>query len=273
MSDESLEVVETTQEPSEPVTEEKQTEETDSQDESKTDDKPEKPLSKAEQKAYALQKRIDRQTAANRAAQEKIEALQSQLREFETKQSKVDDAPKEEDYETFEEYQEAIVDYKANKRLQERLQAEKQQQLQAEMQKQQQQQVLKLQKQEEAFRSQHADYDEVKKQADLFYRDTINRLGENHPTLQRLIGDVLESDFMPELFYEIGNNPEFLDDLVSLSPTQASFKLFEFKQSLGGESPEQTNLPTPIKSTKASGQSSKPLSKTSGKEILDWVNS
>jgi hypothetical protein len=275
LQEESAEVVETPEvdeSQSKPEEDDKETEKDDTeQGESKGED--DKPLSKADKIKQAMQKRIDRQTAAKHAQAEQIAKLQAEVQQLAQYKPKEEQSPQESDFETWEDYQEAVVEHKAEQKLKQRMEEQKQQQLQQAQAKQAKLQQDAFIKKVETFRSENPDYDEKEKIAEDALKDVQFRYGSNNATLKRIQDDTLDSDMTAEIIYEIGNNPDLLDDLMELSPAQAARKLYSIEQSLQSNPVDEDPLPKPIKSTKGAGKAVKPLHQRDGKDVLAWVNS
>lgn len=222
----------------------------------------------AEKVKQAMQKRIDRQTAAFRAQEERLRQLEGQLTEMAAKAPKVDDAPKQDDYKTYEEWEDATLDYKANKRVQERLKTEKEKELQAAQQKQQQETRRVFEEKENAFRSTAPDYDRVAQEAVT----ELNTLAQSGVNITGLRDMVMSFDNPPEMLYQLGLNPNLIEELVNMQPTKAMRELVKLEIATKGTAkPEPKRAPSPIESLGSKAGGSKSLSQMSAKEISDWA--
>ena len=214
-----------------------------------------------------MQKRIDRQTAAYRQLQEQHEALQKQLQENAPKK---DDTPKEEDFDTYEEYNEALVEYRAEQRLaekeRERLEAqraEKEAQMREATEKQYASRV-------EAFAEKHPDF----REKESVVEEVVALQMQNGvtPTLQALTNAVLESENSARLVYELGNDVDLLEDILQKSPYQAVRELVKLE--MKPEAVENKKQPPkPIKATSGKSTGKKSVNQMSGKELLKWATS
>lgn len=276
MSDESLNEAEVTETPTEDVkTEPEVVEETEAQEESETgkDDKPEpeekKEPTEAEKVRHAMQKRIDRKTAIEKQQQEQIEELRQKIESLTPQE--VDTTPKEEDFNTFEEWQDAVVEHKANERLKAK-ELELQQKRLAEKQAEANRAMSKrFEEAEIAFKAEHPEYDDNAVKF-MEVADDIQRSKGNNPTIQA-IGQVLrEVDGAPALINHLGQNEDLAYEIAELSPVNAAFKLFELKQSLVRSSEPEKAKPAPVKALKGTGKPSKAVKDLDAKGVLNWVN-
>lgn len=272
MSENSLEAVESA---SEQVVDVKETEQAETNVEAKEEavakegtqeEKPE--LSEVERVKQSMQKRIDRKTAAYKDLQRKIQELEAQM----PKQAVVDDSPKEEDFDSWEDYQEAVVKHKAEKLVSERLREEKQKELDAARQAQTEQARKQFEALEHDFRAEHADYDERASAFSETVADLRQRFGQS-PTMSALGELIATSEVAPALVYELGGNLDLAEDLVSMSPVQAARELLKLEISLSKspETKEEAPLPEPITPVKARGNASKNLNNMSAEELVRWA--
>ena len=216
----------------------------------------------------AMQKRIDRQTAAFKAQEERLRQLESQLTEMAAKAPKTDNAPKQDDYRTYEEWEEATLEYKANQRVQERLKSEKEKELQAAQQKQQQEVRRAFEEKEKAFRTTTPDYDRVAQDAVT----ELNTLAQSGADITGLRDMVMSFDNPPEMLYQLGLNPSLIEELVNMQPAKAMRELVKLEiANKGTARPEPKRAPSPIESLGSKAGGSKSLSQMSAKEISDWA--
>lgn len=221
----------------------------------------------------ATQKRINRQTAANRdlnkkysEAMEKIHALEES-----SKPESDDKAPSEEDYETTDEFIQARADYAAQKKFEE-LKAEDKVKTQQETQVKAYAEAKKaFDAQEAKFRVDIPDYDEV---AEVF-NEAVGALDPQDPALKAVSSALLDSDNMPMLGYYLGNNPDEIDRILELSPNKAYREIIKLEMKIEQENivPKTKKLPKPPSPGGGAGKVSKGLASKSPKEIMAWVNS
>lgn len=224
-----------------------------------------------EREAEAKQKKIDRQTAAYNELQR---ALEKERMERQAKLDKVEQKPepKVDDFETYEEYVDALSDYKADLRLQqkeaemfEKQQAEKQQQLLQERARIRQEQETEYLKSNPMYKAAKAEFESFASRADI-------------PTeVGNAIVEVVYKGNIPQVIEYFGaNNGERMDELIAItkmSPVEAGIEIYKVQQKLGAPKKEETKpLPKPVKAAPAS-KSTKSLAKSDGKDILKWVTS
>lgn len=276
------EVVESVSEPAEDVKEDVEQgsgepqEDEAVQDEAQDADEPEVELSeqekalqeKLERTKTGMQKRIDRQTAANRQLQEELEALRSQI---DTSGKAEDKEPDEDDFKSWDEYQEALVEYRADKRAaekeQERLQ-QMQQQKQAQLAEQQQKQYEERVK---AFEVEHPDFRERERVVEEVVAHAMR--GGVTPTIKALSDAVLESENAARIVHELGSEEYDLEGLLAKSPYQAVRELVKLEMAPVVEKQNKPAPPKPIKKTLGTGSGKKSVNQMSGKELLKWANS
>lgn len=179
----------------------------------------------------------------------------------------VDNSPKEDDYETFEEYQSAVIEYEAEKRVNAKLQEQKMQELNKLNELKQREWEKKRDTQIDAFRKTAPDFDD---KAQLFVETgnyLSNKYGVNNPTLVEISKFIESSDNIPQLVYELGNDPDLAEDLASMEPGKAIRELFKMELGFSNGAKTQDKLPEPIKSTSGKGSAGKPLSQMSATEL------
>lgn len=275
MSDETLQVVQTTPEPSKPTAEVKQdvAEGGDTaQDEAKkVDAKPEgeeapKELTEVEKIRQATQKRIDRLTAASKAKDERLAAAERELQELKAKAPKADDGPKESDYDSWEDFHKAVVEHKANKLASERIAAEKEKEVKALQEQKTAESRKQFMEKAQAFATDNPDFDEVAKQA----TQIMNEMGQAGANVGMLEGMILGFENPAEMLYHVGKEG-LVEELMTMPPMSAMRELVKMEIALqGAAKKEAPQAPEPIKSTGGKG-GSKSLHERSGKEIMDWL--
>ena len=222
-------------------------------EEKATEAKPEP--TEAEKKAYALQKRIDRQTAASKALQEQNSQLKAQLEQLAAKAPKPDDAPKQDDFDSYEEWHKATVKYEAKLEADNIIKQAKEQELKVVQEQQARETRRQLDEKEAAFRTISPDYDIVLKEASETL-DSIALQGINIAPFQQM---VLNTDNPPQVIYELGKNPELIESLVNMSPLKAMREIIKMEIALEGTKKEVVSAPEPIKRLSATGKATKAL--------------
>ncbi len=294
MSDNSLEVTEATvvteateSETSEPVQDTKDSTEQDSIEpeevvvESKEPEavkdltKYEKLEEKYRKLEHGSQKAIDRKTAATKRLEEQNRALQADVEKL--RPTEVDNAPKEEDFDKYDDgydrYQTAKAEHSAQQKFDALVLKDKEDKL-AEVNRVQFEQAQKeFDVKETAFREITPDYDRHAKALTNMADDLVREYGSNHPTLGVLKDFIYEgADDAPAMIYKLGGNPEFVEDLVRMSPMKAAKELFKFEMSSSSTTTESKPLPTPIKPVKNASKASRKMSDLSGKDLMKRFN-
>lgn len=226
-----------------------------------------KPLSEADKIRQSMQKRIDRQTAASKAREENFRRLETELNELRANAPKADSEPKQEDFDNYDKWQEAVIDHRAKLKADETLATQKE----SELKDAQQRQAAEVQKEfiakETTFRAATPDYDRVAKEA----VQTMTELGAAGANISLLRDVVMQFDNPPELIYELGKDTNLIEDLVNLPLLKIMRELVKLESALQGTKEEPKQAPKPIKPLGGKGSATKPLSSRSGKEILDWA--
>lgn len=227
------------------------------------DAKQEKPLTEAEKIRHATQKRIDRLTAANRATEERAQKLEQQLAELQKRAPTESGEPKESDFDTWEEFEEARVEWKAEKKAEERLKTEREKELQSIKERQHAETQRQFMDKEAKFKAAQPDYDRYAKEA----VDTIGLIAKTGVDVTTLRDAVMQFDNPPEMIYHLGKDPTLLEELVTMPPMKVMRELIKLEASFATQDTTKAP-PAPIKPTAAKG-GVKPLGKLSGREVLE----
>lgn len=179
---------------------------------------------------------------------------QPKAQEPEKKAAPTDGRPNKDDFKTHEEYQDALIDWKAeqkaesiiDKKLSQRDAKQKEDQLKSEMDRTKKAHLDRV----EAFRKDHEDWSEVLSEINDF------RLSAS---LERAL---VESENGPELMYEFGKNPAELERINALEPSAQARALGRFEASLTKAQPVGKEAATEVEA-KAAAESAKPKPKIS----------
>lgn len=246
-------------EPSNPTGEENKTDEP-ADNEPAKEQKPEP--TEAEKIKYAMQKRIDRQTAKNAQMERELAELKSWRQQMDTKQETGE--PKEDQYETVEEYLIAKGAYQERKKVSDEAAAAKKE---AE-DKAYAAKVAKIREdltaKETEFRKVTPDYDD----AVTVVNEYISTAEPNSVHLAMFRDFVMESDNPTPLLYKLGKNPSLIEEMSEMSPIKFMRQLIKLEMEIEN-APKvtrqtQTQPPTPIKGS-ASGV--KPITEMSYQEM------
>ena len=233
-------------------------------------DKPEKEAEKpepteAEKVKAAMQKRIDRLTAQRSEAERRAREYEEKLKTSAPAQK--DDAPKEADFETYEDFLIAKGKYEARKEYEAEQTQAKRQAAQEAQAKENAALRQKFEASEAEFRKTVPDYDDTVQ----VLNEAIGSVNHKSAEFQAFRETLLSSDNMPALSYHLGKNPDLLDEFQTMKPIQIVRKLIALE--LGMKAPEKkaaTALPAPIKSPSGKGGFSKALDDMSPSEIDAW---
>lgn len=202
--------------------------------------------------------KIEKQRAALSQANAKIQEMQQQLAQTLKVEAPLE--PSIDDFETHEDYVEAVSDFKADLKFSQKQEAAKQ----AELQQRQADLLTEQKKQfdtsEQEYRAANPDYDRAKTELQDFLVTT---------PIDGAIGDAIyeAASFVgvPNVIdYFGGNGGENLaefEKLSKMSPVGAAYEIFKLGQKLSGVKPEKSKpLPKPVKTVSGSGSSKKDLS-------------
>jgi hypothetical protein len=150
--------------------------------------------------------------------------------------------PTQENFETYDEYQEALLDWKVTQRLQAHTVEQRDRIERQETQRAQEQLVATHTARIDQFRAEHSDFDAVVEK------------GKNLPMTRPMQDSVLNSDAGPALMYHLCQNPEECDRIAGMHPMQAIKEMGKLEARLevaqSGPTPRAesiTRAPRPIK--------------------------
>lgn len=217
--------------------------------EPKKEQKPE--LTEAEKIKFAMQKRIDRQTARNAQMERELAELRTMIEKSQpVKQS---DEPKEDQFETIEEYLIAKGKYEAKKEYEVK---ESEAKKQAE-QREYAEKVAKIRQNFEAketeFRKTTPDYDD----AVAVVNDYIGSAPKDSMHVAVFRDFIMESDNPAPLLYRLGKEPDIIESMAEMTPIKFAKALVKLEMEI--ENAPKTTVtktaapPTPIKGS-TSGQ-------------------
>lgn len=225
---------------------------------------------KAEAKA-AFEKRIARQTAANRDQQRQLQEAKARIAELEKlSQSKpLDDKPNQDNFETLEEFTDALADWKlAQKEKAKGDEANKgktvedQVKAQVEFEKKR----LEFETRENAYRANTPEYDQNAAVVNKFL-GLANPQSESYQVFGQAVAS---SERAPELINYLGKNPQEIVEMFHMTPYELKDRLDEIIDTLA-DAPKATprDLPAPPNAVKGSTRVSKSPDQMSGRELVD----
>ena len=231
------------------TTEASETSEEEQEEEGKEEteeEKPKKPLKGFKKRINKLNERLSaKEQEAEYWKRQALEGKGAQETKPDPKvEAKSEGKPKAEDFESHEDFVEALADWKTEQKLKERESKQRETQAKTEHQKQ----VDAFQQGVQALMEKHEDFEEVLESVDDVRMS---------PAVQQLI---LDSKNGPELTYHLAKNREELERICKLSPLAAARELGKFEAGLSKPEPKQeprklTKAPEPIKPLSGSGKS------------------
>lgn len=197
----------------------------------------------------AVQKRINRITAEKKTAQSETARLRQELEELRAQvaASKEVKPPKEDDFDSHEEFQQAVMEHKAEKIVAKKLEEK---------------QVAELQRAEQRAFKEAADRTLANGEAEFTdYKDVVVDLAESlaewsNPAREVLGETILGMEGGHKLAYHLGKNQQLRDELKSMKPVQIVAQLGKLLAVLEGSVPQEkkiTNAPPPIKKVGSEG--------------------
>ena len=177
----------------------------------------------------------------------KIAKLQRELAEERARNASQQPAVKTEnlnkpqltDYKTYDEYNEALTDWKVDQKLKSRDEEAKKQK-EAEKQREA---TSTWEKKVDALGDEYADYEEVVGQ----YRDY-----HVNPAITQVLA---ESDIGPQLAYYLAKNPDKLEEINNKTPYAVAKEMAKIEASLNQPSVKVSKSPAPIRPVKGSSKS------------------
>jgi len=229
----------------------------------KLEDKPEP--TEAEKIKYAMQKRIDKQTAKLAEMERLLAEKEAVLLKSQPQQQT--DAPKEEDFGTYEEYLKAQGRWEALQEQKEAQQKQAQADRDAAYQKTMAERKVMFDEKETELKKITPDYDE--KVAEVESSISLLTDSQKSSTEFQVFRDMLfSSDNMPALTYELGKNPDLLDKMLTMNPLQIARQIARLELQIENAPKQQhkpvTAPPTPISSN---SKANKTIEQMSYKEI------
>lgn len=231
------------------------------------DQTPEQRIEAAEKAKAALELRIKRQTAANRDAQRRYEEAQAKLKEYESKKPAETGAPKQDDYDNYEDFVKAQAKYEAKQEFEaERAKETQAKQREAEA-KQAQEYIGKFEKLAAEMRETSPDFDEKFEVVSEVVATVPEGMGK-----QAFQYFMREAENPAEVVYHLGAQPELLEKLQGMSPVGIIKELTLLEHGLKGKPKSKADHKSPpITPVKGSGKSNSELSGKSAKELVAWV--
>ena len=226
---------------------------------------------KAQKRLEKEQQKINRQRKALSENYRKIQELNEQLAKVQ--QEQVEKEPSVNDFDTYEEYDKARIEYikkQASKEASANLIKQQQQRMLQQQQAEQQQNFLKA---EAAYRNENPQYDAAKNTIDLFMQSSQR----NAQVDNMIYEQANEGNGLPELINYFGENDgERLDEferISNLTPRAAAIEIYKIEQMLKTKPTHKKAkpLPKPAEPIKGNSSTRKPLAKMSYEELKKTI--
>lgn len=233
--------------------------------EAKEEQKPE--LTEADKIRHAMQKRIDRLTAKSSAAEQQLQEVMERLKQFD--QPETNDAPKEDDFETVEDYLKAVGKWEAK---QEAAKAEQEKTAQAQKQAFEAKMNAKraeFEAKEAELRKTTPDYDETVQ----VLNEYVDGVDQKSAEFQVFRDVLMGSNDMAAMSYHLGKNPEILENLSKADPITIARTLFRIEYDLEkAPKPQPSVSPKPPRAVSSKSNATKSLAESSPEDIVKWAS-
>ena len=230
------------------------------------------------------QLKIERQAAANRrqlqlindlkAENEKLKASKpandSQVDDGAPKKPSMDDFDSYEDYERANiKYQDELVEYKAERKVQER-EAQLRQEYEQRQEQERNQKILEeFNARAEKFKARHKNYERNEEAVN----DALTLLkNEGVQGVETMARYALESELSPNLIHHLGENLHLVDDIAKMSDIGIVKELYKLEMSLGNQSTGERKLPKPVDKLRSSNDGDKSMVDMSWEELQKKMN-
>jgi hypothetical protein len=237
-----------------------------------TDDEAEKPKkepTEADKVRHAMEKRLARKTASQKASEERVKQLEAQLAEV-PKQADTSDAPQEDDFDSWADFNQATIKYEAKKLAQAEMRETKEAELNRQREVQSKERQKAFEAKESAFAKANPDYQDKSTVLNEVFDSHMKVNNGTTPTMQAVATLLAESDVSPALIHSLGSDDGMAEDLLNMSPMEAMRELFKLESAVSSK-PQQTGkeLPKPIKTLNGKSNLKKGLDNMSPKEVLE----
>lgn len=202
-----------------------------------------------------VQKRISQLTQQRSQAQQEAATLRQQLEALQS-QSQPAAEPKQEDFQSFDDFAVARAEFRARETVRQELGALSKAVQQSQGQAEQAARTADWDLKAEDARDRYDDFDDVV-------------LIDTNPVSPAMAQAYAEADNGADVAYHIASNPKLAREISGLSPMQAVIRIGRISQKLGEKpKPKPTAAPKPVKTVTGGGTSSrKSLSQMSQREF------
>lgn len=216
----------------------------------------------------AMQKKIDRQTAAYNNMQKALEKQRQESQEALEKSKAVEiKEPNIDDFETHDDYVEAVAEFRAESKIAAKEAEYAQRQEQARVQQIAQERTKIANEQEAEYLKINPRYGASKSEFEGYIATA-----KVNPQVEDAIVTMAYEGNIPQLIEYFGSNNgeriEELDAITQMSPIKAAVEIYKIQQKLVAPKPVQTKpLPKPVKAAPAN-KSSKSIDAMSGDDFM-----
>lgn len=225
-----------------------QVQEPEGKEEAEPESKEKEPEEPKEKKGGGFQRRIDKLTREKRELEERLAKAEAAAKEKPADEPAKPEAkpkPRSEDFDSFDEFTEALFDWKREQSEAEKASKEADSKKAAEEEAEATQLVEAHSKREEKAREVYTDYDEVMEEAGKI--SLPNHLGLA----------ILQDEQSAVLAYHLAKNPDELDRLMKLGPVAAVREVGKLSAKLSQPEPKpqskKTSAPAPVQPLKPAG--------------------
>lgn len=219
-------------------------------------------------KQSKFQRRLERQKTARIEAETEARLLRERVAQLEAQSKPAPDSgePKREQFEDYETYLEARADWRAERKVQEALKAEREQAKGKEQQTKQAEGYQATEKawveREKAFQGTTKDYEEV---VTPFVEEDMGSLSDG---ARRLIVD---SEVGPNLLYHLASHPDVMERIADLSPVRQIAELGKLEDKFAAPAKKTTSAPAPANHVSTGKTGSKDPAKMNQQEFRAWM--
>lgn len=204
----------------------------------------EDPAAEPQPKAKGVQKRIDELTANWRNTErdrdewrqlaQQLMAQQGKPKEEAPEPPQEQPKPQIDQFSDYDQYLEALADWKADQRVQSHLSEFERRRQQEQEQQTHQQKVQSFRERAQEFAQEHPDFDAV-----------VNN--PSVPISQPVADSIVESDMGPQVAYHLGQNPDKARELSQMSATAAAREVGKLEAQLSvPQKPKVSQAPDPV---------------------------
>jgi hypothetical protein len=225
----------------------------------------------------AYEKRIARQTAANRELQRRYEGIKAEAEKYASKpQDPAQGRPDQDDFSSIEEYAEALADWKADQKEKAKAAEQGEQKTVEERARELMEHRLfeaEFLKKEQAFREKEPGYDKAAENINIVLDSGI--IDKKHPSFQTFVSALMNAPDSPALINYLGNNISEVLGLLSKGPFEVEDKLLTIIDSLNSGAPKteqkRPDLPEPPSSLKGASSIKTDPMKMDKDDFRNWV--